>query len=96
MQGFTLQAAVDDIRRSLQSEVGKFVGDYRSLTARACDNEGVLTVAAAMLDCITGFVHWIYEGERYFGKHYEEVARFGWVFMDTGGTSVVGDDVDVS
>ena len=32
-----------------------------------------------------------YEGERYFGKRYEEVAKFGWVFMDTD-----SNEVDVS
>lgn len=41
-------------------------------------------VAHTMRDCISGFIHWIYEGERYFGKRYEEVATFGWVFTDVG------------
>lgn len=90
-----MQAAVNDIRQSLQSEVGKFVHDHEALTLRTCDDEDVLMVAGAMRDCITGFVYWIYEGERYFGKQCEEVAKFGWVFMDTGGTNADCDGVDV-
>lgn len=94
-RGLTLQAAVNDIRQCLQTEVGNFVRDRGSLNARICDNEDAATVADAMRDCITGFIHWLYEGERYFGKHYEEVAKFGWVFMDTGGASTTGDEADV-
>lgn len=82
---------MNDIRRSIQSEVGKFIHDYNSLTARTCENEDAVTVANAMRDCIAGFIHWIYEGERYFGKRHEEVAKFGWIFTDTG-----GNEVDVS
>ena len=89
--GFTLQAAVNDIRRGIQSEVGKFIDAYKSLIAHTCDNEDAVTVANAMRDCIAGFIHWIYEGERYFGKRHEEVATFGWVFMGTD-----GDQVDMS
>lgn len=96
MQGFTLQAAVNDIRRRLQSEAGKFARDYHCLTARACDNKDAVMIAGAMRDCITGFIHWLYEGERYFGKQYEVVAKFGWVFMDTGDTSAEGDEAHIS
>ena len=85
---------MNDIRRSLQSEAGKFTHEYQRLIVQAYDNEDVL-VAGAMRDCITGFVHWIYEGERYFGKQYEVVAKFGWVFMNTGGTSAEGDEVHI-
>ena len=85
-----------DIRRNIQSEVGKFTRDYKSLTAGADDNEDAVTVANAMRDCIAGFIHWIYEGERYFGKRYEEVAKFGWVFTDTNDTSTEGNEVDGS
>lgn len=90
-RGFTLQAAVNDIRRGIEAEVGKFIDAYKSLTTRTCDNEDVVTVANAMRDCIVGFIHWVYESERYFGKRHEEVAKFGWIFMDTG-----GDEVDIS
>lgn len=86
---------MNDTRQNLRSEVGKFIDCYKSLTARTCDNEDAVTVAGAMRDCITGFIHWMYEGERYFGKQYEEVAKFGWVFIDTGGTSTDNDEVDV-
>lgn len=82
---------MNDIRRRIQSEVGKFIRDYKSLTVRTCDNEDVVTVANVMRDCIAGFIHWIYEGERYFGKRHEEVAKFGWIFTDTS-----GNEVDVS
>jgi len=91
-RGLTLQAAVSDIRRDIQSEVGKFIRDHKPLTTGACDNEDAVTVANAMRDCITGFIHWIYEGERYFGKRYEEVAKFGWVFTDTNGTNTGGNE----
>lgn len=84
---------MDDIRRCLRSEVGKFIRDYRSLAARTGDNEYALTVADAMRNCITGFTHWLYEGERHFGKQYEEVAKFGWVFLDAGGTNTSSDEV---
>jgi hypothetical protein len=86
-----LQAAVNDIRLSIQSEVGKFTHDYKTLTARTCNTEDAVTVANAMRDCIAGFIHWIYESEHYFGKRHEEVANFGWIFMDTS-----GNEVDVS
>lgn len=89
--GFTLQAAVNDVRWRIQSEVGKFIHDYKSLTARTYDNKDTVTVANAMRDCVVGFIHWIYEGERYFGKRHEEVAEFGWIFTDAG-----GNEVDVS
>ena len=75
---------MNDIRRNVQSEVGKFLHEYGSLTARTDDDEDVVMVAHTMRDCISGFIHWIYEGERYFGKRYEEVATFGWVFTDVG------------
>ena len=94
-RGFTLQAAVNDIQQSAQSEVGKFVYDYKSLTANNCDTTDSVTVADAMRDCITGFIHWVYEGERYFGQQYEEVAKFGWVFMDTGGVRTGGNEIEV-
>lgn len=87
---------MNDIRRSIQSEVGKFIHDYRSLTANTRDNEGAVTVANAMRDCIGGFIHWIYEGERYFGKRYEEVATFGWIFTGTSGASTGDNEADVS
>jgi len=93
-RGLTLQAAVGDIRRDIQSEVGKFIRDYKLLTVGAGDNEDVVTVVNAMRNCIAGFVHWIYEGERYFGKRYEEVAKFGWVFTDASGTGTGGNGVD--
>jgi len=89
-RGFTLQAAVSDIRRDIQSEVGNFIHGYKSLTAGTDDNGDAVTVASAMRDCIAGFIHWIYEGERYFGKRYEEVAKFGWVFTDNSGASTGG------
>ena len=95
-RGLTLQAAANGIRQNIQSEVGKFIHGYKSLTAHTDDNEDVAMVANAMRDCIAGFIHWIYEGERYFGKRYEEVAKFGWVFMDTSGTGTNGNEVDVS
>ena len=95
-QGLTLQAAVSDIRRDIQSEVGKFIRGRKSLTTGACDNEDVVTVANTMRDCIAGFIHWIYESERYFGKRYEEVGKFGWVFTDTNGTNTGGNEVDGS
>lgn len=95
-RGFTLQAAVNDIRRNTQSEVGKFIHGYKSLTAHSGDNEDVVAVANAMRNCITGFVHWIYESERYFGKRYEEVGKFGWVFTDVSSTSTGGNEVDTS
>ncbi|KAF9653590.1 hypothetical protein BDM02DRAFT_3182601 [Thelephora ganbajun] len=95
-RGFILQAAVNDTRRSIQSEVGKFVHNYKSLTAHTCDNEDAVTVANAMRDCIAGFIHWIYESERYFGKRYEEVSKFGWVFTGISGTSTGGNEMDIS
>jgi len=79
---------VNDVRRSIKSEAGKFTHDYGSLTGATRNNEDAVTVANAMRDCIAGFTHWIYEGERYFGKRYEEVAKFGWIFTDTSGTEV--------
>ena len=82
---------MNDIRRSIQSEVENFIHDYKSLTARTCENEDAVTVANAMRDCTAGFIHWIYEGERYFGKRHEEVAKFGWIFTDTS-----SNEVDVS
>jgi len=94
-RGLTLQAAVSDIRRDIQSEVGKFIRNHKSLTTGTCDNGDAVTVANSMRDCIAGFIHWLYEGERYFGKRYEEVAKFGWVFTDTNGTNG-GNDVDGS
>lgn len=69
---------------------------YKSLTVRTCENEGAVTVAGAMRDCITGFIHWIYEGERYFGKRHGEVAKFGWIFTETSDTGTGGNEVDVS
>jgi len=95
-RGFTLQAAVNDTRRRIQSEVAKFIHDHKSLTTRTCDNEDVITAANAMRDCIIGFIHWIYECDRYFGERYEEVAKFGWVFMDTSDPSTGGNEVEVS
>lgn len=79
---------MNDVRQNIHSEVGKFVHNYKSLTVHAGDGEDVIVVANAMRDCVTGFIHWIYEGERYFGKRYEEVAKFGWVFTDTGAHEV--------
>lgn len=86
---------MNDIRQSLQSEVGKFIHDYESLAAQTRDSGDALTVADAMRDCVTGFIHWLYEGERYFGKQHEEVAKFGWVFVNTGRTSTSNNEVDV-
>lgn len=91
-----MQAAVNDTRRSIQSEAEKFIHDYKSLTATARGNEDAVMVANAMQDCISGFIHWIYEGERYFGQRYEEVAKFGWIFTDTSGASTDGNEVDIS
>ena len=86
---------MNEIRQSLKSQVEKFIHDYKSLTARTCGNEDAVTIASAMRDCIIGFVNWIYESERYFGKQYEEVAKFGWIFMNTGCAGSNGDEVDV-
>lgn len=83
---------MDAVQQNLQSEVEKFIHCYKSLSARTCDSGDAVTVAGAMRDCIIGFVHWIYEGERYFGKQYEEVAKFGWVFMSPGVTSANSDE----
>jgi hypothetical protein len=95
VRGFTLQATVNDIRQSLQSEVGKFIHNYDSLAARTWNNGDVLAAADAMRDCIAGLIHWLYEGEHHFGKQYEEVAKFGWVFMDTGGTGTSSSGLEV-
>jgi hypothetical protein len=94
-RGFTLQAAVNKVRQSLQSEVEKFVHSYKTLVGRTCDDKDLAAVANAMRDCVTGFMHWIYEGERYYGKQYEEVAKFGWIFMGSGGTIIPSDGVEV-
>jgi hypothetical protein len=79
---------VNDVGQTIQSEVKRFTHDYKSLTAHMCDNEDAITVANAMQTCIVGFVHWIYEGKRYFGTRHEEVSKFGWIFADAGGNEV--------
>lgn len=79
---------MNDIGQTIQSEVERFTHDYKSLTTSTCDNEDAITVANAMRDCIAGFVHWIYEGKRYFGTRHEEVSKFGWVFTGAGGNEV--------
>lgn len=87
---------MNDIRRNIQSEVGRFIHDHKSLTTHTCDNEDAVVVANVMRDCIAGFIHWVYEGERYFGKRHEEVAKFGWIFTDTGDATTDGNEIDVS
>lgn len=87
---------MNDIRCNVQSEVGKFIHDFKPLTARPGENEDAIMVANAMRDCIAGFIHWVYESERYFGKRYEEVAKFGWVFMDTTAMNAGGNEADPS
>lgn len=87
---------MNDVRLNIQSEVGKFIHDYKSLIVRTGNSEDAVAVANTMRNCIAGFIHWVYEGERYFGKRYEEVANFGWVFMDTSRTSTGGNEVDAS
>lgn len=86
---------MNNIRQNLQSEVEKFAREYKSLVAQTPDNKDSATVAGAMRNCVAGFIHWVYESERYFGKRNEEVAKFGWVFMDTDSTSADSDGLDV-
>lgn len=83
---------MNEIRQSIESEVGKFVHVYKLSAGQTCDNGDAVAVAGAMRDCIAGFIHWVYEGERYFGKQYEEVAKFGWVFMGIGGGASADSD----
>ena len=36
---------------------------------------------------IVGSIHWIYETERYFGKHGEDVRALGWTFLSPSTSS---------
>lgn len=78
----TLQSAIDVAEVMFKDAVVKFLAAEHEIPSWSVEiDEEVGRYVQGLRECIIGFIHWLYETDRYFGDKKGDVREFGWVFL---------------
>lgn len=79
----TAQGAADAAGALIRDTMDMFLANEQAILSESATrlNPDIRRFAQGLRDWIVGFIHWIYETERFFGESAEEVRAFGWVFL---------------
>lgn len=78
----TLQSAIDIAEGKFKDALAKFLVAETEIPSWSPEiDEEVDRYVHGLKECIIGFLHWLYETDRYFGDKKADVREFGWVFL---------------
>ena len=78
----TLQSAIDVAESMFKEAVAGYIVAEEKLPSWTPEiDEDVQRYVQGLRECMIGFIHWLYETDRYFGDKKGDVRVFGWVFL---------------
>lgn len=78
----SVQPAIITARKCLQESIERFLKFEKLVPSwDASIDEEVQMYVQGLRDCIVGVLHWVYETERYFQGHGDDIRSFGWIFL---------------